>query len=65
MTNWEPIKTAPNSEITDKYYLVVVGNEVTIGWNASGVWHEINVHDYSIPPTHWMPLPTPPSKEQL
>lgn len=54
---WQPIETAPN----DSWILVACG-DITI--EAS--WHPnmecfTDISDAPVFPTHWMPLPSPPS----
>lgn len=63
MSEWKPIESAPKNESI----LLNVGGKILVGhyklmWQA---WQAEYSHDDngSIPePTHWMPLPAPPSK---
>jgi hypothetical protein len=59
--NWQPIETAPKNQ----RILACVSNEY---WNIEIVqWHErdnawiYGDFDHWMQPTHWMPLPTPPT----
>lgn len=53
---WQPIETAPNG----LYVLVVAGAWIGVTAAINGWWgrgdQNIRIH-----PTHWMPLPNPPS----
>lgn len=64
MTDWQPIETAPKDGArilgTDGHSVEVIYNARGTGWfNQSA---EISMWRV-FPPTHWMPLPEPPSKE--
>ena len=58
---WQPIETDTNDgecvlvwwpEIDDRFPL--------IAWQKHGVWRSYDVVNYTVGPTHWMPLPSPP-----
>lgn len=71
---WQPIETAPKE---GSYVLVCNGHGVWVarfkdvyqsGWKPSSPWQSMMLNHDHIPsakrngnPTHWMPLPTPPS----
>lgn len=71
---WQPIETAPKD---DSYLLVSNGHGVWVarfksvyqsGWKPPSPWQSMMLNHDHIPsakrngnPTHWMPLPTPPS----
>lgn len=69
---WQPIETAPKDgtqilvtgfycQSKNRFYEAAEWNEVTNGWwNLSVEFAEANC---LIGPTHWMPLPTPPTQE--
>ncbi len=68
---WQPIETAPKSEplllwvpLPDTAP-VAWGTRLKIGSFVFGRWQytdtDISVAKYN-PPTHWMPLPEPPSR---
>jgi hypothetical protein len=71
---WQPIATAP-----DDQFLIVVGpgREVSVAWLAKqcfrgphwhAAWYAADWDDRCensiVHPTHWMPLPDPPSHEE-
>ena len=60
---WQPIETAPKD---GKRVLVTDGFEVCDAYFRSGEWWQYECGDdwysVSINPTHWMPLPQPPTK---
>lgn len=66
MSEWQPIETAPEDGTKILAYSPrAPGSKIRVTWyrkaedNASYIgWGEFNM-DYW-PPTHWMPLPTPP-----
>lgn len=70
MSEWQPIETAPkmrevilwadtstrdfpNWKMASGYYHDGIG-----AW----IWAGEQVRDWAFPPTHWMPMPTPPEK---
>ena len=66
---WQPIETAPK----DETQILTAGSEIEIAYwqeftdtgKAKG-WRDgwFNLSGYYIHPTHWMPLPEPPTKEE-
>lgn len=56
-TQWRPIETAPK----DGTHVLAFHNGPiwTVWWSDTQMWHDSNDYDYR--PTHWMPLPNPPS----
>lgn len=67
--DWQPIETAPEMETVLLYApgLVHVGhfNTTNNKWwtytNGEGTISEVNLNSWA-KPTHWMPLPEPPSQ---
>ena len=59
MSEWQPIETIPKD---GKRYIVTDGNEVDIA--RSLLDEKIHTYTYSIKPTQWMALPSPPNEEQ-
>jgi hypothetical protein len=59
MNNWQPIASAPKDET--RVLLAKVGNPSlhTAFWRG-GIWN-CGGGFYFNSPTHWMPLPNPPS----
>lgn len=66
--DWQPIETAP----MDGTVVLVYADEHEVGWIGSaeyslryGCWDAIPAVAgeiyYSVNPTHWQPLPSPPS----
>lgn len=55
---WKSIKTAPKDGIA---ILVATREQVSIAWYQNG-WQIIG-GPFPFDPTHWMPLPPPPSGE--
>lgn len=61
---WRPIEAAPDRE----YILILVDGQITgVGSTYLGDWWASmpngEVCELNEPPTHWMPLPTPPETE--
>lgn len=62
-TGWQPIETAPKDDRT----LLLFDGEVRVGWRLNDKWIELSASDFesegftTLHPTHWMPLPEPPS----
>jgi hypothetical protein len=66
--NWQPIETAPKD---GRPLLVYDGQDITTAkWELDFDWWEIcvpsdgYVDSNCISPTHWMPLPEPPTEVQ-
>lgn len=58
---WRPIETAPKG---DRVLLKSgLNDRILIGFNVGDGWIESGSRHMSYPPTHWMPLPTPPQGE--
>lgn len=58
---WQPIETAPKDEIVLVYDDGFIGKAIL---NDSGQWCDVEIDGTSIfnpPPTHWMPMPLPPT----
>ena len=72
--NWQPIETAPKDGDKIDLYDPIYGRFIDVEWchssplHPDGHWVK-DVLDYSgtdlswLEPTHWMPLPTPPTDE--
>lgn len=68
---WQPIETAPKdgTQILLFWpYITQEGGVTTGHWYRAGEgvpdrWYSPIVNGYATPPTHWMPLPSPPSPE--
>ncbi len=60
---WRPIETAPSS---GECLLWAISKSVCAGYRASGkVWRALpNGGIVPFSPTHWLPLPAPPSEEK-
>lgn len=58
MSEWQPIATAPAES-----YLLLWGPKYTRP--ISEYWLGDRVCGWATPPTHWMPLPPPPTEERL
>ncbi|MEO0943239.1 MAG: DUF551 domain-containing protein [Pseudomonadota bacterium] len=67
---WQPIETAPKdgTEVILFYWWYIDGGLVTAGyWHPvfddvkGGFWYADLVNAGAADPTHWMPLPEPPS----
>jgi hypothetical protein len=65
---WRPIETLEPEGITT--YILWNGEQVFTGWRAwEGQWHCDQWADHNSevdrPPTHWKPLPDPPSQRTI
>ena len=61
MTEWQPIETVPMDETE---VIVYYSGEVSIGWFTDGEWcYQDSYFSLLQEPTHWMPLPKPPSQD--
>ncbi len=60
--DWQPISTAPSSE--DQPAILFNGKSVVPGWRFEGRWIDVWYDHMDPQPTHWMPLPPPPSDPQ-
>lgn len=65
--NWQPIETAPKDGTRIIYYEVYHGQaHIGLGfwWNGDDLnragWHD----GLYVFPTHWMPIPNPPSNDE-
>lgn len=61
---WQQIESAP----TEQRILAWDGHEIlTLDWTKSTGWHQVSDSGRSSPyyPTHWRPLPVPPSREDV
>jgi len=65
---WRPIETAPRDETMFLGYrrgtirnTYLVPRDDCVMWSFGGVTSAVEVHP-DLAPTHWMPLPSPPSE---
>jgi hypothetical protein len=65
MDEWKPIETAPKDGTDVLAIWDVPGRLKPYGvvWWEDGSWHEYDIENEVSDPTHWMPLPEPPSIE--
>lgn len=68
MSEWMPIETAPKDGtriIIWRDHRVCLARWRTLDGD-NGYWDEWSVpmKRLTVPPTHWMPLPSPPTKER-
>lgn len=65
MSEWQLIKTAPNAEDNPDLEVLVSGGrfgQTVQCVLADGNWWRMRKNEgSSTPPTHWMPLPEPPT----
>jgi len=64
--DWQPIETAPYN--TDVLAFDAKTKTMHVSWEGQGGWHDPDDHFYSevgdcFKPTHWQPIPTPPTEE--
>ena len=64
--DWQPIETAPRNQpvlvaeaISDRYFVTV--RELSRDYRGESVWTGGGYGDPPPDPTHWMPLPDPPT----
>jgi hypothetical protein len=73
MSDWQPIETAPKMKMVllwaatdiDAYGSITNWKMETGYWSEfynSWAWPQ-RIASYDVPPTHWMPLPDPPTME--
>ena len=62
MSEWQPIETAPKDELLLGY---ADGMMRLVMWEG-GAWVQVGatIEEGWFEPTHWMPLPEPPQKEE-
>ena len=70
MTTWQPIETAPKDGtglLTYPHYIVTHWSvdecRMSSGAGWAGKWNEHTDTFAVITPTHWVPLPSPPTKD--
>jgi len=69
MSNWEPIETAPK----DGTQIIVCSEKGNVWCNvkwekrqrAGDRWEHFTIGALLFNPTHWMPIPKPPTNEEL
>jgi hypothetical protein len=69
---WQPIETAPKDEkeVILFYRWYLDGGFVTAGYfhvsheGGESYWYADLVNSGASPPTHWMPLPSPPDSKK-
>ena len=74
--DWQPIETAPTWQPEDGQNISLGRPEVILGWGGSGMirlgfwspdregggrWESTSPGLHIVEPTHWMPLPEPPT----
>ena len=64
MTEWQPIETAPKDETRILMYRTGYAESTAVGayWPTWEQWVSVP-GSYTWKPTHWMPLPKPPSED--
>ena len=65
MTEWQPIETAPS----EGDFLAYVPNSIAgpiliVEADMGEFWHMAGDDTETVKPTHWMPLPPPPSTKE-
>lgn len=66
MSEWQPIETAPRNKIVllfGRYHYQPENWKIHSGYvqeQGGCVWNGERLTEYSMKPTHWMPLPKPP-----
>lgn len=64
-SGWQPIETAPKDGTKVLGYCDAYGNVVVMEWfvyhGCRAVWETVD-GESEVEPTHWMPLPNPPTK---
>jgi hypothetical protein len=63
LMDWQDIATAPRDV---KNVLTHGPNGYAVAWSMGDGWWagDCEENAYELEPTHWMPLPAPPSQEQ-
>lgn len=67
VAGWQPIETAPKdgSEILALWKRSQIqSNGYGVVWFEDGSWHEFDYECLVSDPTHWMPLPAAPAKQE-
>ena len=62
MADWQPIETAPRDQQTIIAHDPVAGTRLVFWSFAEWYCHETRS---SLAPTHWQPLPAPPSEGEV
>lgn len=63
MSDWQPIATAKNDGRSVLVWWPAMDDEPMIAWQKDLQWRSDGVMFYTIGPTHWMPLPAPPTAD--
>ena len=60
--SWQPIETAPkDGSCILAWWPHWRSRAVIAYWSTQDCWASIDALTWDIPPTHWMPLPNPPT----
>lgn len=68
MSEWRPIETYSLAEDEEALFFTASIQKCDVGWHS---WNESNGEkvffngDITIRPSHWMPLPSPPTEKEL
>ncbi len=72
MSDWQPIETVPSDTDVDLWCRAADGSFSSVrvadcrktvnGWATRGDYGWEPLADFSFVPTHWMPLPPPPTE---
>jgi len=61
-TDWQPIETAPEGDYILMWVPGPSGTEIRAGYYWG--WWECALTVKEVKPTHWMPLPEPPTEDE-
>lgn len=61
MNTWQPIETAPKDDEFVLLWCADVSETAIVGYWGHRRWEFAHCDSYPFEPTHWMPVPDPPS----